>query len=176
MDPAQVTCFACGTDPREYVPLPGRRLSSTVLILLAATWLSVMAAVLLPRISGRPWSVLLAEVTAGRHTPGSTHNGQSELNRIVVTPELRHLIREYEREVDFWLGQVGRLRQRVAGTHGVPDSSIATLDWAGIQLAATRRMIGTLAVCSDSEVIRDVESFLDQRLTKVRARLEYLKP
>jgi hypothetical protein len=172
----QVFCFACGADPREYVPSPVWRISSTVLIVLVATWLLVIAVILVPRIRGRPWHMPFAGMTAGRRAPGLTSDGQGEPNRIVVTPELRHLIQDYERNVDFWQGRVGRLRELVTGTQGGPDSSVATLDWAETQLSATRQMVGALAVSSDSEAMLDVESFLDQRLAKVRVRLEEFEP
>jgi len=174
MSPTQVFCFACGYSPRDPVPLARRRLSLVIFILAAATWLVVVAGVLVLTFGGSSWRAKLAQVLSG-HTVLMRDSDQEDSTGAAIPVELQTLVRRYEREVNEMSLHVAQLRRRLASERGRDDNRIATLDWAETQLKATRLMVRALAVSTDSEAMRDVEDFLDGRLSKVQARLSGLE-
>ena len=173
MAPTQVFCFACGYSHRDPVPLARRRLGLAVVILVAAAWLALTAAVLALTFGGPSWRQKLARVLTGQLAPTAEANRPDSTNA-AVSVELQTLVRQYEREVGTASVRVAQLRRRLASEPG-RDRDSATLDWAETQLKATRLMVRTLAVSTDSEAMRDVEDFLDGRLSKVQARLSGLE-
>ena len=173
MSPTQVFCFACGYSLRDPVPLARRRFSLVVVILAAAAWLALMAAVLALTFGGPSWRQKLARALTGQPAPAAAAYRPDSANALVPV-ELQTLVRRHEREVNEVSLHVAQLRKRITGEPG-RERDWATLDWAETQLKATHLMVRALAVSTDSEAMRDVEDFLDLRLSKVQARLSDLE-
>ncbi len=163
MKAGQVFCFACGARPNERAPHPGFRFGLGTFAVLAVAWLLLAGLVVVPIVSGQSWRTVL-----GR--PATAASDDADEVRAAA-----NLTAQYQRRVNLLLREVAHIRHG-GGRRASVDSLAAILDWARVQLQATRQMAGVFAVVTDSEAQSDVQRFLDDRLHKIQSRLDQVSP